>query len=84
MYIHMLIFAPPPLTLKKFHNRTDPNEHTLLSIMHVPTLKCVDLILKLKKCDNLNAFNAWKSSFSQIQFNFGSKRFLEVPIFSGM
>ena len=64
---------------RKFQNRSDPNKHTLLSIMHVPTTKCVDLIPKLKKCDNLNAFNAWKRSFSQIHFNFGVKRFIEFP-----
>ena len=80
MYIvYLYVDSCPPPPLKKFHNRTDTNKHTLLSITHVPTPKCVDLIPKLKKCDNLNAFNAWKRSFSQIQFNFGLKRFVEVP-----
>ena len=72
-----------PPSLKKFHNQqTDTNKHTLLSIMHVPTPKCVDLIQKLKKCDNFNAFNAWKRSLSEIHFNFGLKRHKEVPFFS--
>ena len=63
VYLYVDFCLPPPL--KKFHNRTDTNKHTLLSIMHVPTPKCVDLIQKLKKCDNFNAFNAWKGPLAK-------------------